>query len=110
MSAMAAWCAMSLLRGLLAAFMVAMAVAGCSVLMRGHGVMGGPKPGTAAEWEVKPVQWSACTVSSAGESAVPPNAQCGMLTVPVDYTKPDGDVAQLALLRFPANGIKIGSL
>jgi pimeloyl-ACP methyl ester carboxylesterase len=33
-----------------------------------------------------------------------------MLSVPVDYAKPDGDVAQLALIRFPATGQKIGSL
>ncbi len=30
--------------------------------------------------------------------------------VPVDYAKPDGDVASLALIRFPATGEKIGSL
>ncbi len=33
-----------------------------------------------------------------------------MLSVPVDYTKPDGDVAQLAMIRFKATGDKIGSL
>ena len=30
--------------------------------------------------------------------------------MPVDYTKPDGDVAQLAMIRFKATGEKIGSL
>jgi pimeloyl-ACP methyl ester carboxylesterase len=33
-----------------------------------------------------------------------------MLSVPVDYAKPDGDVAQLAMIRFKATGDKIGSL
>ncbi len=33
-----------------------------------------------------------------------------MLSVPVDYAKPDGDVAQLAMIRFKATGHKIGSL
>ena len=33
-----------------------------------------------------------------------------MLSVPVDYSKPDGDVAQLAMIRFKATGDKIGSL
>jgi pimeloyl-ACP methyl ester carboxylesterase len=33
-----------------------------------------------------------------------------MLSVPVDYNKPDGDVAQIAMIRFKATGQKIGSL
>ena len=33
-----------------------------------------------------------------------------MLSVPVDYSKPDGDVAQIAMIRFKATGQKIGSL
>jgi pimeloyl-ACP methyl ester carboxylesterase len=33
-----------------------------------------------------------------------------MLSVPVDYSKPDGDIAQLAMIRFKATGDKIGSL
>ena len=33
-----------------------------------------------------------------------------MLSVPVDYAKPDGDVAQIAMIRFKATGDKIGSL
>ncbi len=41
---------------------------------------------------------------------IPPDAECGKLSVPVDYTKPDGDVAQLAMIRFKATGDKIGSL
>ena len=41
---------------------------------------------------------------------IPAGAECGKLSVPVDYTKPDGDVAQLAMIRFKATGDKIGSL
>ncbi len=33
-----------------------------------------------------------------------------MLSVPVDYAKPDGEVARLAMIRFKATGDKIGSL
>jgi pimeloyl-ACP methyl ester carboxylesterase len=33
-----------------------------------------------------------------------------MLSVPVDYTKPDGAVARIAMIRFKATGQKIGSL
>lgn len=40
----------------------------------------------------------------------PTGAQCGRLRVPIDYSKPDGGTAELALIRFPATGAKIGSL
>lgn len=52
------------------------------------------------------VQWSTCQSSD----RLPANAQCGSIPVPVDYAKPDGDTAHIALIRFPANGEKIGSL
>jgi len=63
-----------------------------------------PKPGA-------PLQWSPCqTTSPDSQSRIPKGAECAMLSVPVDYSKPDGDVAQLALLRIKATGDKIGSL
>ena len=56
-----------------------------------------------------PVQWAPCQTDSA-ELDLPKDAQCGDLTVPVDYADPDGGTATLALLRFPATGQRIGSL
>jgi pimeloyl-ACP methyl ester carboxylesterase len=50
------------------------------------------------------------TWHSCGDDELPPGTQCGGLTVPVDYSKPDGDSAHLELIRFPATGKKIGSL
>jgi len=99
---------MRLFRWLLAAFMVAQLVAGCTVLMGGHAVIGGPgstggRPGT-------PVAWGTCKPDSAGDVTPLPGAECGMLTVPVDYAKPDGDVAKIAMIRFRATGDRIGSL
>ena len=41
---------------------------------------------------------------------MPRGAQCGELSVPVDYSQPDQDVATLALIRIPATGNRIGSL
>jgi pimeloyl-ACP methyl ester carboxylesterase len=57
----------------------------------------------------RPVQWGPCRL---GEDVgkLPRGAQCGTLTVPVDYAKPDGETASISLIRFPANGSKIGSL
>jgi pimeloyl-ACP methyl ester carboxylesterase len=35
---------------------------------------------------------------------------CGFLTVPVDYAEPAGETVELALLRVPARGARVGSL
>ena len=83
--------------------MVMLLVAGCSKVVDGQAIMGAPKPGT-------PVQWSTCESASSDDVKIPAGAECGMLSVPVDYAKPDGDVAQLAMIKFKATGDKIGSL
>lgn len=78
-------------------------VAGCSKVIDGHAVIGAPKPGT-------PVTWKDCESASSDATDIPAGAECGMLSVPVDYSKPDGDIAQLSMIRFKATGNKIGSL
>ena len=74
-------------------------VGGCTTMVPGTPVPDGPRIGQA-------VQWKKCH----GTGDIPADAQCGVITVPVDYAKPDGAVAHLALIRFPATGQKIGSL
>jgi hypothetical protein len=81
--------------------MAVLLVASCSKLVDGRAVIGAPRPGT-------PVQWTDC--QPADEGRMPACAECGLLSVPVDYAKPDGDVAQIAMIRFQATGAKIGSL
>ena len=93
---------MNVRRGVLAAAMVVLLVAGCTRLVDGRGVIATPRPGS-------PVDWSQCDLP-ASDVPIPAGAECGMLSVPVDYSKPDGDVAQLAMIRFKATGQKIGSL
>lgn len=93
---------MNLRRGVLAAAMMVLLVAGCSTLVDGRAVMGAPRPGS-------PVQWSKCNPTSP-DAKIPAGAECGLLSVPVDYAKPDGDVARIAMVRIPATGQKIGSL
>ncbi len=51
-----------------------------------------------------------CKAADVRLDPCPAGAECGMLSVPVDYAKPDGDVAQIAMIRFKATGEKIGSL
>ncbi|GIH26451.1 proteinase [Acrocarpospora phusangensis] len=36
--------------------------------------------------------------------------ECAKLTVPLDYTKPEGDQIKISVIRTPASGQKIGSL
>ncbi len=99
---MEAWFAVNFKRAAFAAAAVVLLVAGCTRLVDGRAVIGAPRPGT-------PVQWSKCKPASP-DSQVPAGAECGLLSVPVDYSKPDGDVAQIAMVRFKATGDKIGSL
>jgi pimeloyl-ACP methyl ester carboxylesterase len=94
---------MRLRSGLLATAMVIVLLAGCSKMVDGRAVIGAPRPGT-------PVHWSQCGSNSSNDVGIPVGAECGLLSVPVDYGKPDGDVAQLAMVKFKATGDKIGSL
>ena len=81
---------------------VALVLAGCVHVVAGRAVMGGPKLG-------QPVEWTPCRTTNA-QVKIPGGAMCAKLAVPVDYNHLDGDVAALAMIRFPATGDKIGSL
>ena len=53
--------------------------------------------------------WGSCEGFVVSTAAIP-TAQCGTVAVPVDYAKPDGAQAQLAVIRVPATGDRIGVL
>src|SRR6476620_871692 len=94
---------MSLKIGVLATI-AALVLGGCSNVVDGRAVTSAPRPGS-------PIQWAPCKASAASdETRIPAGAECGLLSVPVDYAKPDDDVAQIAMIRFKATGQKIGSL
>ena len=86
---------------------VMLLVAGCSKVVDGRALLAVPRPGS-------PIQWSACkAVGPSDRSRIPTGAECGLLSVPVNWDNPDsaeGEVAQLAVVRFKATGQKIGSL
>ena len=94
---------MNLKIGVLATFAAVLMVAGCSNMVDGRAVISAPRPGS-------PIQWTQCKTASSDSARMPAGAECGMLSVPVDYSKPNGDVAQIAMIRFKATGEKIGSL
>jgi pimeloyl-ACP methyl ester carboxylesterase len=53
--------------------------------------------------------WGSCG-SFVDSTADIPTAQCTTVSVPVDYDKPAGAQAKLAVIRIPATGQRIGSL
>ncbi len=48
------------------------------------------------------IDWSPCETNADND--------CGTLTVPVDYADPAGETIEIALLRVPASGARVGSL
>jgi pimeloyl-ACP methyl ester carboxylesterase len=70
----------------------------------GAGTTPTPVPAAAAA-----PKWGGCGqfLSDAGEV---PTAQCTTVSVPVNYDKPAGPQAKLAIIRVPATGQRMGSL
>ncbi len=48
------------------------------------------------------IDWSPCTTNA--------DHDCGTLAVPIDYADPEGETFELALLRVPATGRRVGSM
>ncbi|MBS9533598.1 alpha/beta hydrolase [Mycobacterium sp. M1] len=88
----------------LAVAMTMLTVGSCTRMTVGHAVLAMPRVG-------QPVQWDKCRFTADTNIKVPDDARCGFLAVPVDYSNlQGGDVARLALIKFPATKNKIGSL
>ena len=83
---------------------VALGVTGCTATVDGR-AQRAPKPAGSAPvtqpFEPAPIQWSPCRQQG---------TECGELTVPIDYSKPEKGSATIALIRFRATGTRIGSL
>ena len=67
-----------------------------------------PPTPTDPPYSTAPV-WSSCA-SFVDDLSRLPTAQCGTVAVPFDYAKPEGPQAQLAIIRVPATGPRIGML
>ncbi len=57
----------------------------------------------------QPPVWSGCE-QFVGDTSAIPTAQCGTVSVPIDYASPVGAQAQLAVIRIPASGDRLGVL
>ncbi|MBD3915553.1 alpha/beta fold hydrolase [Nocardioides hwasunensis] len=60
-----------------------------------------PEP-DLADLYAQRIDWQPCESNA--------DHDCGFLTVPVDYADPTGDTIDLALLRVPASGARLGSM
>ncbi|MGP3959095.1 alpha/beta hydrolase [Nonomuraea sp. 3N208] len=62
----------------------------------------------------EPIQWGPCTDIKRPDGEPPArqdtSVRCGKLAVPLDYAKPDGETIDLALIKLPATGKRLGSL
>ncbi|MBO0866432.1 MAG: alpha/beta hydrolase, partial [Mycobacterium sp.] len=56
--------------------------------------------------------WGSCDtfLNDTGDTSDIPSARCTTVPVPIDYDNPAGAQAQLAVIRIPASGPRIGSL
>ncbi|MGV0835313.1 alpha/beta hydrolase [Mycolicibacterium thermoresistibile] len=67
-----------------------------------------PGDGSLARHPAAPV-WGDCAQFVPNTAAIP-TAQCGYVSVPVDWADADGPQVQLAVIRVPASGPKVGAL
>ncbi|WP_455132671.1 alpha/beta fold hydrolase [Microbacterium aurum] len=100
---------MGLRRGVLVA-VLAVVAAGCAAEGENAGEPMPPAPSGLEKFYEQAPAWGNCVGFGGPDDRFPPNAECVKITVPVDYSRPDGPLAQIALTRIPASGQKIGSL
>ncbi|MGW3045592.1 alpha/beta hydrolase [Kitasatospora sp. NPDC001159] len=72
---------------------------------------GGTDPGLSRFYGQR-IGWAACPDDPRAPAGAGPTMQCATLTVPLDYTRPDGDVLDVAVVRYPAarRERRVGSL
>lgn len=74
-----------------------------------------PEAAPSSQGSPEPAKWGACSpepekLDDADAQKILDTAECAKVSVPLDYDNPDGAQAQIAMLRLPATGEKIGSL
>lgn len=95
--------------------------AGCAVTPDSETVSGTPvaADAVAGAGEVPPgleafytqqITWGSCDGFATDGEELSPDFECATVTVPLDYARPDGDTAQIAISRAPATGARLGSI
>lgn len=69
-----------------------------------------PTTDPLAKFYSQQLNWGSCAGFASPDDELSGDLQCTRLTVPIDYTKPTGPTAQIAMSRAKASGTKIGSL
>ncbi|MCW2689883.1 MAG: tripeptidyl-peptidase, partial [Mycobacterium sp.] len=80
-----------------------------TALTVGAPIAGASPEGAATQLYGQPPVWGSCQ-AFVGDTSTIPTGQCGTVSVPVDYLNPEGALAQLAVIRVPATGDRIGTL
>ena len=94
--------------GRLIAVLLALPMTSLTLGLAVPSALASPGDQTIRQYGQTPV-WGSCA-GFVGSVAAIPTAVCTMVAVPVDYAKPDGAQAQLAVIRVPATGDRIGAL
>lgn len=94
---------------------VALLAAACSQSLPGTpGTPSAPPPDQLQRFYTQTLSWGPCgpfaTNPDDAAAFAAKTLDCARLTVPLDYAKPDGTTASIAVLRQKATGQKIGSL
>jgi pimeloyl-ACP methyl ester carboxylesterase len=104
------------------ALIAATALAACTSTVPGTGTAGdgvAPDPAAGAppgleSFYSQQLDWGGCGPFAATpddeEAFADPALECAAVSVPLDYARPDGEAAQVAVLRTRATGDRIGSL
>ncbi|GAA4542822.1 alpha/beta hydrolase [Pseudonocardia xishanensis] len=101
-------------RNLVALLAVLGVLAGCSAATTTAPPPQAPTADPLARFATQALAWGSCQGYAASpdvaQAYTDPALQCAKLTVPLDYAKPDGETAEIAVLRARATGARIGSM
>lgn len=102
------------LRTLTALAAVVGVAVGCSAAAPTTQQTPSPTPDPLQRFTSQQLAWGSCDGYSASPETAnayrDPALECARLTVPLDYANPDGETAEIAVLRTKATGERIGSM
>ncbi|WP_405167105.1 alpha/beta hydrolase [Nocardia sp. NBC_01499] len=70
----------------------------------------GPPAPTLDRYYQQNLAWGSCDDYQGGDGLTAAGIECARVTVPIDYGKPDGDTARIAISRLRATGTRVASM